>query len=452
MSFRRFLALGCAGHAIACSDYNFKDHGDLSAPGVVEDTGETPELDDPPAGAPLAVVSPASVDLGVVCGTGVSEVLVENQGDASLDVVRIDTNSPSWTAVHDALPVTLAPGDQLVITVSGAPVDAAMVIETTDPANTEFSVPLTGTPDAAPTLSITNPVGGSTLDVGAVTTFQASVVDDAGPADAVSLSWSSDVDGVLGTDSADGSGVASLTWDGNVRSSGSHVVTLAATDTCGNVTTADVVVCQNEGYLADNLDLATWNFEGTAQWDSTNSWVELTGPYTNQSGTAFQTASTVDASNVQVDFDFFASGGTGADGLSVTAIDSTRMTSFVGTSGGGLGYQGLPGWSIEVDTWYNGEHNDPTSEDHLSVHFDGNVNSPAVWATLPEMEDGNWHRMSVSVSGSWMTVSIDGVVYIDQDVPQVTSFPAYVGFTAATGSVTNYHLIDALEVEEFVCE
>jgi hypothetical protein len=31
------------------------------------------------------------------------------------------------------------------------------------------------------------------------------------------------------------------------------------------------------------------------------------------------------------------------------------------------------------------------------------------------------------------------------------NFPAYVGFTAATGSLTNYHLIDSLTVTEEVC-
>jgi len=411
-----------------------------------------PPVDDAPPRTPLAVARPGTVDLGVVCGTASFELAVENDGDAAFEVTSVDTNSPSWTASHDALPVTVGPGDRLVITLSGAPVDSTMVISTTDPAHPELSVPLTGTADGPPTLAITNPITGSVLDVGAVTAFEATVADDAGPADSVSLVWESDVDGVLGTGSADGAGVATMEWVANDRSSGTHVVSLSATDTCGNVTRADVVVCQNEGYLADSLDLATWNFEGTALWDSGNSWVELTAPLQTQSGTAFQTAATVDASNVQVEFDFFASGGTGADGLSVTALDSLRMTSFVGSSGGGIGYEGLPGWSVEVDTWYNGESNDPTTEDHVSVHIDGVVGSPVVWATLPDMEDGNWHRMTVDVAGTWMTVSIDGVVYIDQAISQIVAFPAYVGFTAATGSMTNYHLIDSLQVEEFVCE
>jgi hypothetical protein len=51
-----------------------------------------------------------------------------------------------------------------------------------------------------------------------------------------------------------------------------------------------------------------------------------------------------------------------------------------------------------------------------------------------------------------MTIDIDGTNYVDQNVSGLTHFPAYVGFTAATGSYTNYHLIDSLQVEGFVCE
>jgi hypothetical protein len=179
--------------------------------------------------------------------------------------------------------------------------------------------------------------------------------------------------------------------------------------------------------------------------------VELTEPVVNESGTAFQTAASVSADSVEIDFAFYVSGGTGADGMSVTALDVDRMTRFVGGTGGGIGYLGLPGWSIEVDTWYNREHNDPTTEDHISLHFDGDVGAPAAWAALPDMEDGNWHVMTVSVVAPHVTVSIDGVTYLDEDVSGYYSFPAYVGFTAATGAVTNYHLIDALVVTEYIC-
>ena len=42
----------------------------------------------------------------------------------------------------------------------------------------------------------------------------------------------------------------------------------------------------------------------------------------------------------------------------------------------------------------------------------------------------------------------DGVSYLDQKFDEMESFPAYIGFTAATGADTNVHLVDALEVAE----
>jgi len=80
------------------------------------------------------------------------------------------------------------------------------------------------------------------------------------------------------------------------------------------------------------------------------------------------------------------------------------------------------------------------------------VDDPAAWAALPEMEDTGWHTMEVTVAAPRVTVSVDSVVYIDQDLSGTFAFPAYIGFTAGTGGQTNEHLIDALEVEGFVCE
>jgi hypothetical protein len=68
------------------------------------------------------------------------------------------------------------------------------------------------------------------------------------------------------------------------------------------------------------------------------------------------------------------------------------------------------------------------------------------------MEDGAWHDMEVNVLAPRVTVSIDGITYIDTDLSAFSAFPAYVGFTGATGGSTNAHLIDALTVTRSVCE
>ena len=141
----------------------------------------------------------------------------------------------------------------------------------------------------------------------------------------------------------------------------------------------------------------------------------------------------------------------GADGISLTAIDLDRMTTYVGQSGGGIGYLGLPGWSLELDTWHNGW--DQTSADHLSFHIDGDVYSPQHTTNLPNLEDNKWHEAIITMDGNELTVSIDGTTYIDAaTVSGNTSFPAYIGFTGATGAAVNLQLIDELVVTDYACD
>lgn len=433
----------------ACPDYGFKPIEEPS-----EETGAPdPEPEETAApGAPDVSADPSAVSLEQLCEPGEATITISNQGDADLTVSDASIDGDGWSLSAPALPATLAPGESLAFGLTGTDGEATLVVLTDDPDTPTLSIPLSAQGNAEPAVSIDTPVDGDVLDPGAITTFTATVGDDADPPEELVLAWSSDVAGPLGADPADGAGLASLAWDASAVASGAHTVTLTATDACGATASDSVTICQNEGYVEESVDLASWHFEGSALWDSTNSWVQLTDTRTDQAGTAFQTSSTVDADNVEIAFSFYVSGGSGADGLSVTALDTTRMSGFVGSTGGGIGYGGLPGWSVEVDTWHNPELSDPTAEDHVSLILDGYPYTPLVSATLPEMEDGAWHTMSVTVVDAWMTVVIDDVTYIDQSVPELTSFPAYVGFTAATGAATNYHLVDALEVEGFVCD
>ncbi len=420
---------------------------------TIEEEKDEPTFEDDPPGIPDVVVTPDAIDLGLVCGgAGAGTVTVSNEGSGDLAVRGAEITGTGWTVGEVALPATLATGESLEIPVSGGPGNAVLTVLTDDPDTPSIDVPLSVAADAPPTATILDPADGAVLAGDVTTLLNGVVTDDVDNPEILTVSWTSSVDGALTAVPPSSSGETSAPWDPAARTPGSHLVTLGVTDSCGQSASAWVNLCQDQGYAADNLDLSTWHFEGTSRYDSTNGWVELTstGPY--QTGTAFQVGSTVGADNMSIAFRFYVSGGSGADGISLTALDTTRMTSFVGDTGGGIGYAGLPGWSIEVDTWYNGEYGDPTADDHVSIHFDGQPFGPAAWSALPEMEDGGWHEMEVNVLAPHVTVSIDGVTYIDTDLGGFTSFPAYVGFTGATGASTNFHLIDALTVTRYVCE
>lgn len=430
-----------AGAFVGCSDYNLagKDEpGPAAEPGV-----------------PDIVVSPDQVEVIGACGETIAEVQIRNDGEADLTVTGV-TVEGAWAAEAPATPFTLSPGAAVAFPVTGAG-EGRVNVESDDPDSAILSVPLSATADTPPTLTLEAPLDGSILAPGDLE-LRATVSDAEDAPTSLSLSWSSDVDGLITTSSPDSAGVATALWPAG-RSVGGHVVTATVTDSCGGVASASATVCQDEGYEVDSFDLSAWHFEGVATWDATQDWLELTSPAENVVGTAFETADTVSGDNVTIEFLFYIGGGTGADGLSLTAIDTDRMTTYLGGTGCGIGYGGdasctagpaLPGWSIEVDTYYN-EGQDPTAEDHVMFTFDGDVDDPAAWAALPELEDTGWHTMSVVVAAPRVTVTIDEVTYLDQDLGGAFAFPAHVGFTAGTGGLTNSHLIDALQVTEHVC-
>jgi len=456
----------------ACSEYDFTSvKDDPAAAEVAVDTGEPedspgdepsdePEGDDgidedPPddlLGPPQLEITPNEVLFEGICTRHEQVVLARNVGETSLELINVIVTGDGWTAAHDPVPTILDPSEAFPVIVGGRGGTGRLILVSDDPIAPEIRIPLEATPNAAPSLVIESPAPGDVLAPGAHTTFRARVGDETDAPESLWVEWLTTTGEILASGYADASGAATFAWSAAVLGTGDQSVTVRVTDSCGNATEAAVEFCQNEGYTEDSIDLESWHFEGSAFWDTDNAWVELTAPINTQAGTAFQTSSTVSSDSVNIEFDFFVSGGSGADGISLTALDVGRMTSFVGGTGGGIGYYGLPGWSIEVDTWYNSEHSDPTSSDHLSVHIDGDVNSPRAWATLPEMEDGAWHRAVVDVVGSHMKVWVDDVLYIDQSISGLVPFDAYVGFTAATGGSTNWHLIDALEVEGFVCD
>ena len=419
---------------VGCSDYTLQSK-------ITEETVGN--------NAGTMLIDPGTIVVENLCAQEMQtkEITIQNEGESDLEIFNIQLDGVSWNMQHPQLPFVIAPFSNEVISVDIGTGLGILTIDSSDPELSTQFVQLEGILDQPPIIKIKNPEEGETIPVEGIN-LKAKIEEFEDDLTSLTVDWYSSTEGYISSSPVDADGKSKLPYV--AQNFGPQEISAQVQDSCNNIALDTVSLCQQYGYEANNLDISTWQFQGSANWNTTNNVVELTTPVQDTAGTAFSTAAEVLAENVEIEFQFYVSGGSGADGFSLTALDISRMSGFVGQTGGGIGYGGLPGWSIEVDTYYNSI--DPTEEDHVAFSFDGQVESPLAWAVLPEMEDNQWHTMRILVHAPHVTVEIDGVTYIDQDIAGHYSFMSYVGFTAGTGSLTNYHLIDSLTVTEFICE
>ncbi len=174
----------------------------------------------------------------------------------------------------------------------------------------------------------------------------------------------------------------------------------------------------------------------------------LTGAVQNAASSAFW-PHTIDPRNMTVEFEAFLGGGTGADGLALVIADATRgaTAKSLGALGGGLGFAGIPGWAVALDTYKNSAN--------PSANFVGITEGPLKssepyllkWVatdTLATSVRGSGQHVKVVTSNGNITVSINGTQVLNG--PLVLSSSAYLGFSAGTGGLTDRHVITHLVV------
>jgi len=402
-------------------------------------------------------VTPRTISREGACGAFVEEVTLENVGTRTVTLSSITTTGESWNVQPD-WPQQLEPGEVAVLQLTGVGGDGTLLIESDDTAEPSIEVPLVGVLNTAPSVVILDPDPDSILELDDVA-LVAKISDDVDAPDDLQVAWRSSIDGLLDNTSANGDGDLTYLWAAP-RTPGDHVLTLDVSDGCDSVGQASVNICQEKTVASDALEIKDWTFAGAAQWDTKNDWLELTGLTPNQVGSAFATQETVYGGELDIEFLFYVGDGTGADGFSLTMLDASRSTATLGGTGCGMGYGGdsactdgpaLPGWTVEIDTYYNEGH-DPTEEDHIAFVLDGQVDNPEAWVAAPELEDTGWHFMRVVVEAPNVQVYIDGTEYLDIYVAGNFAFDGWVGFTAGTGDITNKHLIYDLTVTESRCE
>jgi hypothetical protein len=207
---------------------------------------------------------------------------------------------------------------------------------------------------------------------------------------------------------------------------------LSVTGTDGTAsTTATVQLTGSSPGLVPQFTDTDWQRNGSATFAGTSE-VDLTPNSPGLAGSAFY-KTVVPSGALHATYTVQFTGGSG-DGITFTMLDpalNPNGASSLGVAGGGLGYSGLHGIAVTVDTYKN-VPNDPSSNfTAIATSGSGDVLTYAATnSSIPSLISGP-HTVDVTVSGGHVIVKIDNVQYLNAAV----SLPpnVLVGFTAATG-------------------
>ncbi|MFJ8440406.1 choice-of-anchor D domain-containing protein [Kitasatospora griseola] len=407
---------------------------------------------------PGFAASPPSLDFGELAtqSSVTLGVAITNTGTASETIVGATPPSPPFTATNlPAVGSTLAPGASLPVSVVYAPTapspaggySSQVVVTGAD--GLSVTVPLTGTAVVgSPHLTIKPtsldfgevPVGGSlgqTFTIKNSGTVTLVINKAARPAAPFTVRNPVAEGQQLGPDQVVPQTVVfSPTATG--PASGQFVLT--GNDGQGQQPVSFTGTGVTSGSVAQP-NAGGWTFNGTAMISDDD--ILLTDTTNGQTGSALYNM-VVPSANLHAHFTAVIGGGSGADGLAFVLLDAAHETPHsLGEGGGGLGYSGLHGLAVTLDTSQNA--NDP-SANFVGLATGGNGDALTYAATATNIGDlrTGTHTVDVQVTGGRVQVTVDGKPTIDATV----AVPAtvLVGFTGATGGLNDNHRVQGVSI------
>lgn len=225
--------------------------------------------------------------------------------------------------------------------------------------------------------------------------------------------------------------------------------------------TATVTIVDDEVSLPEFNDfssVAGLNLNGDAVRDGDE--LRLTPTSDNRAGSAFfDTAISLDNNaSFRSSFAFRVSGGSGgADGLTFTIQNDTAGANAIGSTGGGLGYEGITNSvAVEFDNYKNPYD---VNGNHVAILQGGSVSSSL--KTLEpsfNLNNGSTYYAWVEYNGTSDVLAVylnnsnskpaTALLKATVDLESAVGNSAYFGFTAATGGANNAHRILSWQMDQ----
>ena len=181
-----------------------------------------------------------------------------------------------------------------------------------------------------------------------------------------------------------------------------------------------------------------WTLNGSAQMAGTT--LRLTRALSHQDGSAVY-YQPLPSAGLHVRFTAHVGGGTGADGLTFGLLDASQVSSSaLGGDGARLGFGGIPGVAVALDTYPSNMIGIATGTTKAGLSF------AATNKKVPDLRRGT-HVIDVTVTGSGpstVAVKVDGRQYLAAKVTMPSRVLA--AFTAATGGRDDLHEVSAVAI------
>jgi hypothetical protein len=184
-----------------------------------------------------------------------------------------------------------------------------------------------------------------------------------------------------------------------------------------------------------------WTLNGSAQMKGTT--LQLTGAARYQAGSAVY-YQPLPSSDLHATFTEQSGGGSGADGLAFAMVSPQDPATVLGGSGRLLGFGGLHGVAVVVGTRKDVGFPSANFVGIATGASDGHLVFAATSSRVPNMRAGT-HVVGVAVSGTTITVTVDGKQYLSASVPGLPK-TVLAAFTAGTGAADDVHALTGVGV------